>query len=169
MKKSLVFLTFVLLSLSLFSMSFSNGKTKISVTVDKVSDGYQFTVVAPTEGWVSIGFDASSVMKDSESIILTNANGKGQIYHYFGTDRTVVVPISKLDSTYKNDNLTLKDFSYDGTNSTYVFIRTEKVKNAYIKELSPGKKVKVLFAYSKSQDIKAMHEKAGTEKITLPN
>lgn len=169
MKKTLALLVFILVSLSAFTMTVSNGKTKMSVAIEKVSDGYQFTVVAPTEGWVSIGFDASSVMKDSESIILTNSSGKGQIYHFFGTERTVVVPISKLDTSYKNDNLTLKEFSYDGKNSTYVFIRTEKIKNAYIKELTPGKKVKVLFAYGNSADIKSMHEKAGTEKVTLPN
>ncbi len=150
-------------------MSFNNGKTGIKVTVDKVTEGYQFTVTAPTEGWVSLGFEPSSVMKDSESIILSNLKGNGLIYHYFGTAREVVTPISTLDSAYKNDNLAVKSFSYDGKVSTYVFVRTEKVKNKYIKELTPGKKIKILFAYSTSSDISSMHAKAGSETVTLPN
>ena len=53
-------------------------------------------------------------------------------------------------------------------NKTGISVITEKVKNKYIKELSPGKKVKVIFAYSTKQDISSMHASAGSEKITLP-
>jgi len=169
MKKSLIFISFLLLQMVVFGMTTNNAKSGMSVTTEKVAEGYQFTVTAPTEGWVSIGFDALFVMKDAESIILSNSKGKGQIYHYYGTGKEVVTPITALDSSYKNDNLTLKSFTYDGKVSTYVFVRTEKVKNKYIKELSPGKKVKVIFAYSTKQDISSMHASAGSEKITLPN
>ena len=169
MKKSLIFISFLMLQMLVFGMTTNNAKTGISLTTEKVAEGYQFTVTAPTEGWVSIGFDATIIMKDCESIILSNSKGKGQIYHYYGTGKEVVTPISTLDSTYKNDNLTLKSYSYDGKNSTYVFVRSEKVKNRYIKELTAGKTVKVLFAYSTNPDISSMHVKAASEKITLPN
>jgi len=169
MKKILVFISFLLLQMMVFGMTTTNNKTGISIITEKVTEGYQFTVTAPTKGWVSIGFDATIIMKDSESIILSNSNGKGQIYHYYGTGKEVVTPITELDSSYKNDNLSLKSFSYDGKTSTYVFVRTEKVKNKFIKELTPGKNVKILFAYSANQDINSMHTKAGSEKIKLPN
>lgn len=167
MKKLIVLLT--LMSFSIFGMSISNSKTGISLEIDKVAEGYKFTVTAPTDGWVGIGFEPSFIMKNAEYIMLSHVGDKGEIYHFFGTGEISISPIESLVSTYKNDNLTLQSFSHDGKTSTYVFVRTEKVKNEYIKNLTAGKKVKILFAYSKDPEINKKHKKTSSETITLPN
>ena len=104
MKKILVALSFLVFQISLLGMSINNKKTDMEVTVAKVKEGYQFTVKAPTKGWVGIGFEASMIMKDAEMIIMTNKDGKGFVEHYYGTGATKVSPISTLDKNYKNDN-----------------------------------------------------------------
>lgn len=169
MKKILILVSFLVLQITMFGMSFSNGKTDMNVTVDKVKDGYQFTVKAPTTGWVAIGFEPSMIMKDAEMILMTNKDGKGIVEHYYGTGATKIAPISSLDKNYKNNNLKLISYNSDGKNSTYVFLRTESVKNNYIKKLDGTREIKVLFAWSGTTELDKKHKKSGSEKVTLPN
>lgn len=169
MKKILVVLSFLVFQMSLLGMSINNKKTEMEVTVSKVKEGYQFTVKAPTTGWVGIGFEASMIMKDAEMILMTNKDGKGFVEHYYGTGATKISSISTLDKNYKNDNLKLISYNSDGKNSTYVFLRTESVKGNYFKKLDGSKEIKVLYAWSETSDMNKKHKKSGTEKIKLPN
>lgn len=169
MKKILILFSFLALQMSIMSMSVNNKKTDMEVNIAKVKEGYQFTVKAPTTGWVGIGFEPSMIMKDAEMILMTNKDGKGFVEHYYGTGATKISSISTLDKNYKNDNLKLVSYNSDGKNSTYVFLRTESVKGTYFKKLEGNKEIKILFAWSNVSEIDKKHKKAGSEKIKLPN
>lgn len=159
---------FLFLSSLIFASNYSNKKTEIEFSVTKLSDSYEIKISAPTEGWVAIGFDGGMIMKDSEIIMLTNKNGNGIIEHHFGTSPISHKLIESLDKSYKNENLTLKNFSIAEGKSTYVFERSEKINNKFIKKFTKGKKIKVILSYSNSTDTSKKHKKADSLEIVLP-
>jgi len=166
MKKLLMFMV---LSLSCFAISYTDTKTDISFSVEKDKSGYEISITAPTtEGWVSIGFDGGTIMKDSEMVMLYNVDGKGRLEHHYGTSMIGHKKIGTLDSNYKDENLILKSFNIANGKTTYVFERSEKIMNKYIKKFETGKKIKVIFAYSNSMDTGKKHKKAGSSEIILP-
>ena len=166
MKKLLMF---VVLSLSCFAISYTDSKTDISFSMEKSKNGYEISITAPTtEGWVSIGFDGGTIMKDSEMVMLYNVDGKGGLEHHYGTSMISHKKIGDLDSNYKDNNLTFKSFNIANGKTTYVFERSEQITNKYIKKFETGKKIKVIFAYSNSMDTSKKHKKAGSSEIILP-
>lgn len=169
MRKTLVLLSFLIFQMGLLGMSINNKKTDMEVSVKKVKEGYEFTVKAPTTGWIGLGFESSMIMKDAEMILMTNKDGKGFVEHYYGTGATKIAPISSLDNNYKNDNLKLISYNSDDKSSTYVFLRTENIKGNYFKKLDGTREIKVLYAWSNTTDIGKKHKKSSSEKVKLPN
>ena len=166
MKKILWFLIF---SLGIFANNFTEEKTEISFSIKKVNSLYEISVTAPTtEGWVAIGFGGGMAMKDSEMIMLYNTNGKGELEHHYGTSTISHKKIKDLMSGYNDENLSLKSFSTANGKTTYVFERSEKEKNDYIKKFEKGKTIKVILAYGSSMNTSKKHKKAGSIEIILP-
>ena len=164
--KKIVF--FLLLSILSFASTYKSDKTAIDFSIKKLSSSYEITITAPTDGWVAIGFDGGKIMKDYEVVMLSNDNGSPSIEHFYGVSNFVIKSISSLEKSYKNENLTLKSFVNSQGKSTYVFERSEKVKNSYIKSLEKDKKIKVIVAYSSSTNTSKKHKKADSLEIVLP-
>jgi hypothetical protein len=64
-------------------------------------DYIQFTMVAPTTGWVSLGFNPTRMMKDADYILAYVSNGKVTIRDDYGTGNTTHAADTTLGGTQK--------------------------------------------------------------------
>jgi hypothetical protein len=109
-----------------------------------VGDEIEFTLQAPTTGWISIGFDPSRMMKDAQYIIGYVSNGTVAVRDDYGTDNTKHASDTSLGGT--QDVRVVSGTEVDGK-TTVVFAIPKDSGDAYDKVLIPGSTYTVLIAY----------------------
>ena len=142
-----------------------------SVTVKDVSLAWQVAgeslnvkVSAPTKGWVSVGFDPTSGMKDANFIIGYVKEGTVHIRDDYGTSRTGHAEDTSAEG---KDNITNKSGTEAKGNTEIGFTIPLDSGDPKDRVLVPGKSYKVILAYGRRDDFKSYHKKKVSTKITL--
>ena len=167
MKKIIILIIIVLVLCSpLYS-----GETK-SVTVETVKINWQIDgdnlimeLTAPTEGWISIGFNPSSKMKDANIIIgCVDGSGSPIMEDHFGTS-----PIShKSDSDLGGTgNITIISGKEMNKTTTLKFSIPLNSGDSYDTILVPGKTTVIIIAYGTSDNFSKKHSKRYKAEIVL--
>ncbi len=158
---------FMLLSFPVFSAdeggdSLSYKGLDVKWTIE---DGYiVFDLTAKATGWISIGFEPTSMMKDADIIIGYVKDGILVIEDQFGTSFTSHKSDISLGGT--DDIVPLSGSEVDGT-TNIKFKKPMKSQDKFDKSLNVGKAYKFIVAYSNRDDFKSMHVFKKTSLITL--
>nr|WP_320012963.1 DOMON domain-containing protein [uncultured Desulfobulbus sp.] len=149
--------TFSLFSSSLlFAGSLYAGAYQHSLTIDKMSFDWSITgdtlavkIMAPTQGWVGIGFNPSDMMKDANIIIGYVKDGEVKISDDFGTGVTSHAPDERKGGT---SNVTLVGGAEEGNSTTLEFTLPLNSGDSKDGQIDPNGENKVLFAYGPDRD-----------------
>jgi hypothetical protein len=123
------------------------------------------TLTAKTTGWISVGFDPSSIMRDADIIILAvDASGKVLAEDHYGTSPTG----HKKDTDIGGqENVTVISGEEKNGSTTVTFSIPLDSGDSKDKVLFAGKKVKVILASSTKDGFTSKHNKKGKVEITL--
>jgi hypothetical protein len=121
-------------------------------------DEIEFTVTAPTSGWVGIGFNPSYMMKDAHYILGYVKDSTLFIQDNYGTGNTSHASDVSLGGTA--DVRGLRGSEKDGI-TTIVFALPLDSKDKYDKKFVQGDTYTVLLAYGRddADDFTSMHAK----------
>lgn len=157
-----------LLSLTLISALEGNNKNikvkDMEFSWEVVDDNAIFTVTAPTNGWVSIGFEPSKMMKDADIIIGYVKDGELIIADHYGDKKTSHKPDVDLGGI---DNVIPLESSETSDSTSIMFSIPLNSGDKFDKVLEKGKEYTVILAYGKKDDFKSWHKYKGKVKITL--
>jgi len=124
-----------------------------------------FKIESKTLGFVAIGFDPSSYMKDADMIIAYVKDGIVSIIDAYSTGNFGPHP---EDTTLggKNNILSFKGSESQGVTSIE-FSRNLDTKDKYDKVITLDKEIKIIWAISSSDNFDTKHSKRGSGVITL--
>lgn len=146
-----------------------NGATVYQVgdmSVECKIDGEQLgiTVSAPTEGWIAVGFEPSSMMKDANIIMGAVVDGELVIADHFGTSAFAHQPDTDLGGS---SDVTAGEGSEEDGNTTLSFTIPLDSGDPYDRALQKGNNVKVILAYAKRDGFGVKHSYRSSAEITL--
>lgn len=104
----------------------------------------EFTVSAPTTGWVAIGFNPSRMMKDAHYILGYVSEGKLYLRDDFGTGNTSHASDASLGGS---DDVRPVSGSEENGVTTITFAVPRDAQDAYDIDFIQGETYKVLLAY----------------------
>ena len=115
-----------------------------------------------TKGWISIGFNPTTVMKNANIIIGYADSSKSFVEDQFGTGMFE----HKADTTIggKNNIIDGKCTQESGI-TTLLFTIPLDSGDPYDGKIVPGQKTKVIFACGKTNDIKSKHNKVAKTEV----
>lgn len=122
-------------------------KVEVSgITLEWRSDGTNLDVrvFAPTTGWVAVGFNPSSMMKDANFIIGYVAGNDVFISDEFGSTQTSHTPDADLGGS---DNVFNKEGTQTGNGTRITFSIPLNSGDSYDQVLVPGQTYKIILAY----------------------
>lgn len=127
-------------------------------------DYIEFTMEAPTTGWVAVAFKPSFMMKDADFTLAYIKDGEISATDDYGVANTSHQPDTRLGG---EDNITvLGGRELDG--STMVQIRRPLDSgDEYDSVLTPGETMKVIFAWGNADNFTAIHARRGSFTIDL--
>jgi len=127
-------------------------------------ENIEFTVTAPTTGWISLGFNPTSRMKDADYILAYVENGKVYISDEYGTGSTS----HKSDvSLGGKESAKAISFVEQADKTTITFSLPVNSGDQYDTVFRPGEKCKVLGAYATSKNLSSKHRKRDSVEIVL--
>jgi hypothetical protein len=148
-----------------------DGFTRVSfgdVQVDWMVEGRDLRVriAAPTTGWVAIGFEPSSAMKDANMIIGHVDGGNADVEDHFGTRRTAHASDESLGGS--RDVTEVSGTEEDGQTTLRFTIPLDS-GDEYDQPLSPGSTHTAIFAYGPdgADDYTTYHAARGSLEIDL--
>ncbi len=142
--------------------SSQNGSFKLRYKVS--GGGLDCILEANTVGWIAVGFDPSSQMKDANFIIGYVAGGTGIIRDDWGDSNTShVSDISLGGST----DVTLISATEAGGKTTLRFTIALNSGDQYDRELSIGSTYPVIFASGAEDDPESYHNALGAATIMI--
>lgn len=126
----------------------------------------EFTVTAPTTGWVGIGFNPSRMMKDAQYILGYVADGQLYVRDDFGTGNTSHASDTSLGGT--NDVRPVRGSEENGA-TTIVFALPLKARDAYDIDFIQGESYRVLLAYggANADNFTGMHRSRQSLDVVL--
>lgn len=104
----------------------------------------EFTVTAPTTGWVGIGFNPSRMMKDAQYILGYVADGQLYVRDDYGTGNTTHAPDGSVGGDQHVRPVSGKE---DGGVTTIIFALPLEAQDAFDTDFTKGNTYKVLLAY----------------------
>jgi len=122
-------------------------------------------VIAPTSGWVSVGFDPTNQMEDANIIIgYVESNGSVNIRDDFGTSITSHASDLTLGGT---DNI-MEPTGEEGDASTMISFRIPlNSGDQFDRVLIPGNTYTIILAYGSSDNFTGFHTLATSTVIDL--
>lgn len=170
MKNLFKIVTVIVFLLSLTLISALDSKNKyikvddMDISWEIVDDNAIFTISAPTNGWVSIGFEPTKMMKDADIIIAYVKDGVLNIEDHYGNGNVTHKPDIDLGG---EDNVNpVKGIETDKM-TTVTFAIPLNSGDKYDKVLEEGKNYTIIFAYGKKDDFKSWHKYKSKAEITL--
>ncbi len=124
----------------------------------------EFTMRAPTTGWISLGFNPTRRMKDADYILAYVENGKIFISDEYGTGTTSHTSDLSLGG---KESAKAISFVEEPRRTTITFSLPLNSADQYDTVFREGEKCKVLAAYGTSKDFSARHRKREATEITL--
>ncbi len=154
------------LTTAAFSQNSSVSVEKFGISLSIVFKGAQaeITVSAPAKGWVAVGFDPSSRMKDAGFLIGYVKDGTAFARDDFGNGSFSHAEDAKLGG--KNSILSFRGVEQNGA-TTMTFVVERDSGDAMDAKLTPGVH-DVILAYSNSDSFSAVHSRVAKTTITLP-
>lgn len=125
-----------------------------------------FEISAPTTGWISIGFDPSSVMKDADMVFGYVDGSTVVVRDQFGDGRFSHSSDEELGGT---NDIVDYDGSESGGTTTLTFTIPQDSGDEYDKTLEPGTTHTVLIAYGPdgADNFDKKHKERGKFEITF--
>lgn len=121
-------------------------------------------IKARTSGWVAVGFEPSSKMKDADIILGFVQDGKTTISDQFSTSKYGVhIPDTKLGGS---DDILEFGGKEEGDFTTIEFKRALNTGDQYDKVLTHGV-INIIWSYGSTDEITTKHVTRGTGKITF--
>ncbi|MDY0288095.1 MAG: DOMON domain-containing protein [Sphaerochaeta sp.] len=128
------------------------------------ADTIEFTMTAPTTGWVSLGFNPTSRMKGADYILAYVDKGELFLSDEYGTGSTS----HKSDlSLGGEDSAKALSFLAGGGRTTITFSLPQNSGDIYDTVFVEGEQCKVIAAYSSSKSLSSRHSKRGSAVIVL--
>lgn len=129
-------------------------------------DSAHFAVQARTRGWVSLGFEPTQVMAEADMIFgWVEADGTAGALDCYSTGLFGPHPPDE-ELGGRQDILAFAASEKDGV-TTFEFSRPLEAGDAYDKPLSPEDELKVIWAYSNSDNFLDLHNHRGSATIAL--
>ncbi len=122
------------------------------------------TLTAPTEGWIAVGFQPSSMMKDANIIIGSVDGDTVTIEDHFGTSAFAHKPDTDLGGSR---DVEAGEGSEAGGTTTFSFAIPLDSGDSYDAVLRSGDTVKVILAYAKKDGFGTKHSYRTSAEITL--
>jgi len=119
---------------------------------------------ANTSGWIAVGFDPSSMMKDANFIIGYTANGTGFIRDDWGVSNTTHTSDLLLGGS---DDVSLISASESNGITELEFKIPLDSGDQYDTILSPDQTYQIILANGDEDDFESYHSVAGFAEITL--
>jgi hypothetical protein len=140
--------------------------TNWSVGWQFMGNEIEFTLKAPTSGWVSIGFNPSNGMKDAEYILGYVQEGNTVVRQDFGTGRFSHKAVTDLGW---KESIAVVSGSEEGSVTTIVFRLPLQWGESYGTVFKEGQTYKVLLAYGPDNrdNFTSKHRKRTTFSVTL--
>jgi hypothetical protein len=121
-------------------------------------------VSAPTSGWIAVGFDPSSMMRDANFIMCAVVSGDAVVRDDFGVSSTSHSPDTSLGGV---DNVTIIDGSENSGRTEVRFSIPLDSGDEYDRALVPGNEYTVLLAYATDDSFSIGHSYRASATITL--
>lgn len=137
-----------------------------SVSWEFVADTIEFTMIAPTTGWIAIGFNPSRMMKDASYVLSYVDEGKVFIREDFGTGNTSHRSDLSLGGSEMVKALSFKE---EPNKTTITFSLPLDSKDAYDTVFVQGKTYTMLSAYGRNnaKNFTSIHRKRASAKVIL--
>ena len=143
---------------------FDKGNFKLSWEFE--GDKVFMAIIAKTPGWISVGFNPSSFMYNSD-LVLAVVKDNQDIKVYDEWSSGMFGP--HVQDTEKQGTFDI--LSYAGSRSAdmviFEFSRLLDTKDKYDKVIITLGKFKIMWAYGPSLDMTAKHKKAGTATVEM--
>lgn len=171
--RTIIFRSFVAFLTTLFFASFSSAAdyehkveaVKMSFEWKIDGDNINIRMMAPTTGWVGIGFNPSDQMKDANFILGYVKKGKLRITDEFGKTTRGHAKDTKSDGTMDITNAT---GSEENDITTIAFTIPLNSGDKLDQAVDPMAETVVLLAYGSDRDsFRTKHKKYATLKVNL--
>ncbi|MFN3411665.1 MAG: DOMON domain-containing protein [Exilispira sp.] len=148
-----------------YNNKFSFDNDNFILYAEIIEDIVYFAIESTSKGWVAIGFDPVSAMKDADMIFGVVTDSEVKAYDTYSTGMFGPHP----DDTSLNGTYDILSFAgkKENTKIIFEFSRKTDTKDSKDKILIKGKDIKLLWAYSSSTDIKSKHTKRGSSVIVI--
>ena len=165
---SAAFAAFMLLSFSSFGQDAYSEITAQNIVLKWRVDGANLNIIisAPTTGWISVGFDPTNRMKDSNIIIGYVKNGQAVLRDDYGH---APVGHKSDESSRGTDNISNAEGSEQNNVTELRFTIPLNSGDRYDRVLVPGRTYKVNLAHGKKgqDNFNAYHAARTQVEITL--
>lgn len=125
------------------------SKNKMNVSWHYKNDRIYFEMDAPTDGWVTIGFNIQSGTTGAYLLMGNIINGKVNVVEYFTKSPGNYSPITKLGTKSQVENIEGLEIN---SNTAIKFSLPVRAFSKYQKDLSEGKEYTMIIAYSREDD-----------------
>ncbi|PKN79422.1 MAG: hypothetical protein CVU48_05385 [Candidatus Cloacimonetes bacterium HGW-Cloacimonetes-1] len=143
---------------------YSRSGGGVNLRYKTVGNDLQCILSANTPGWLSVGFDPSSRMKDANYIIGYVNGGVGSIRDDWGTSQSSHEADVALGGT---SDITLLASDESGGITTLEFIIPLNSGDAKDKAMVIGNSYSLIFAKGNADDYDSMHSGTGVSTITI--
>ena len=163
MKKTTFFLLAIIISAAL---SAQDKVTVSGITFEWTIDGtyLEGTLSSPESGWVSVGFNPSSIMQDADFIIGYVDGSETFIRDDYGNRRTSHTPDTREGGT---DDVTLLSSAESDSGTVITFRIPLDSGDAKDHSFVNGETIPVIFASSRSDNFRGIHNRKGKTMITF--
>ncbi len=121
-------------------------------------------VTSPGKGWIGVGFDPRSLMREADFILMYVSDGQVVAADQYGSQLTNHERDTALGGT---DNVTVVGGSETASGTEVTFSIPVNSGDQYDKVLTPGGEHAVLLAYSDADDFETQHTPKARTKIKL--
>lgn len=140
----------------------TSGKFTFSYTIDGTN--LVAKISCPSQGWIAVGFNPKTVMKNAFCVMGVLDNGKPVVSEEFGTGMFEHKSIQSLGG---KSALIASDVTTENGIVTLTFTMPLSTKDGMHADLAVGKKVKLIFASGGSGDLMKKHKKKAMVSIIL--
>ena len=132
----------------------------------KISNGQDLEIIlsAPTTGWVAVGFDPSSKMKDANLLLCAVVSGSVTIRDDYGNGSVSHSPDTSLGGT---DDFTIIGGTETADRTEVQFTIPLNSGDAFDRALVSGSEYTVLLAYADADSFTVKHAHRTSIQITL--
>jgi len=163
----LIMFLFIEVSMSLYGKQPNKNtirKNGVTVSWKFSGDRVYFEMSAPTDGWVTIGFNTTSSIKNAYLLMGNVVNEKPSVIEHFTINSGNYSPVKDMGVEESVSSVE----GYESEENTVIkFSLPVKATNIYARNLDKGKEYVMILAYSQSDDFQHHSIMRTSAKIKL--